>query len=146
MVSLFTDIAGSWKGHNGFRLMPDDDLFDAPTTAAATLTARGSVLSLCYDWQHPDNGQQEGTLVIARTADNAACGLWLDTWHQKSAQPLADVEHTDESIMFEFEYAEGWRWQIEVGIAEELLVTMRNIVPREPVTPYEAMIMRLERA
>ena len=146
MVSLFTAIAGNWQGRNGFRLMPDDDLAYAPTTAAASLAARGSVLTFSYDWQHPEDGQQEGTLVVARTSESSSCGLWIDTWHQKSAQPLGDVEHTDDSILFEWEYAEGWRWQIEVAIAESLLVTMRNIVPREPITPYETMTMRLERA
>jgi hypothetical protein len=56
--------AGAWTGTNGFRLMPTDELYVAPASAAAATAAGGHDLVLTYTWVHPVDGAQDGVLLV----------------------------------------------------------------------------------
>jgi hypothetical protein len=128
--------------------MPHDDWFSAPASATVDTGARGSAVTISYTWVHADDGPQEGVLVIANAAEELVTGLWIDTWHQKQAQPLDAVGPAESEIMFEWAYGGDWRWQIVLQAGETLTITMRNIVPADADTgreaiSYEAMEMQL---
>ncbi len=131
--------AGTRLGTNSFRLMPDHEFAAAPASATITTAARGSLVTIGYGWTHPDDGAQEGALVLADAGPDRVSGLWIDTWHQQQAQPLNEVAATDSRVVFEFEYGDGWCWQIAVTVADALTVTMRNFVPADPGSGRDAI-------
>ncbi len=141
---------GSWQGTNAFRLMPTDDPYSAP--ASATVTAEpGGAVSIRYTWSHPEDGAQEGLLVVAPAEGGRLVALWLDTWHQPEARTSEAPARPDGGALFEYVYAKVWGWQIEVlPEGGRLLLVMRNVVPDQRdgsfSGPYDAMRMTLERA
>jgi len=109
--------------------------------------AGGNVVSLAYTWLHPDEGPQDGALVLGRANDgDAVIALWADTWHQSTARLFPDAEAAAGSVPLEYEYAPSWTWQVELIVAPgSLQIVMRNSVPEgEPSVPvgaYDAMVM-----
>jgi hypothetical protein len=144
--------ADTWQGTNGFRLMPTDDLFTAPATAAVTVAAGGHLVTVGYTWRHPDDGEQQGLLVVGHGDDEAgpasAVGFWADSWHQQAARAL-DGSADGERLAFEYDYGGGWLWRIEVSATGRgLAIRMLNVVPESAapsVGAYEAMVMDLQR-
>ncbi|MBC9715548.1 hypothetical protein H9Y04_23650 [Streptomyces sp. TRM66268-LWL] len=157
-MALLSAAAGEWTGTNGFRLMPDDPLSERPATATLALAAGGHLTSLTYSWEHPDDGPQEGLLVIGRAEDGergegagTLTATWGDSWHQKPApMTLAGRLAEDGSVGLDARYGEGWGWHIAVtATAEGLRMRMDNVLPPEYATPqvpsYPAMVMELGR-
>src|SRR5262249_39243072 len=82
----FGPLAGRWRGTNGFRLMPNDELSEAAATAELSLAAAGYDLVVTYTWVHPDDGPQEGVLLVGSPDDDGGVtAAWGDSWHQKPA-------------------------------------------------------------
>ncbi|MFD0483249.1 hypothetical protein ACFQ46_11645 [Kineococcus sp. GCM10028916] len=139
----------TWTGSNAFRLMPTDAAHDAVATAEVTEGAGGNLVSLAYTWLHPDDGAQDGLLVLGPGPDGSALALWGDSWHQTpEAQVLAgSVEPGVWSVGYD--YVPGqWRWRIVVDTsdAEELLVRMENVALDDEIPPYAAMDLRVHPA
>lgn len=68
------------SGVNGFRLMPDDPLQEFPATASLSTAAGGHLTVFTYTWQHPDDGPQDGLLLIsASTPEPRITGVWGDS-------------------------------------------------------------------
>ena len=63
-MKLLTRHNGMWAGANRFRLMPDDSPAGASATAQLSLGAGGNIAMLAYTWRHPDDGAQDGLLVL----------------------------------------------------------------------------------
>src|SRR5512145_1460216 len=85
-MQLLTRHAGMWAGTNRFRLMPDDPAAEASATAQLSLGAGGNLAVLAYTWRHPDDGAQDGLLVLGPDeAPGGVVALWGDSWHQKPA-------------------------------------------------------------
>lgn len=148
MTAGLADAAGSWRGTNLFRLMPTDDAFTAPATAALTAEPGGAA-SMRYTWSHPQDGDQEGLLVVAPAEGGRLAALWLDTWHQPDARTFEAPARADGGALLEYVHAEVWGWQIEVmPRGGRLLLMMRNVVPDlgdgTAPGPYDAMRMTLE--
>jgi hypothetical protein len=131
--------AGTRSGTNAFRLMPEDDGFEAPSSLDIRHTAGGRAVLLSYTWHHPEDGEQTGTLMLGTTGDDGVrTAGWVDSWHQPAVTLLAGTD-----TVLGYEYAPGWRWEVEVAPADgAVTMVMRNVVPDrddEPGLRYAAM-------
>lgn len=153
---ILSDFAGSWAGTNGFRLMPDHPLAELPAGMTVTMAAGGHLTSVAYSWRHPDDGPQDGLLLIAAAGeDGSLTAVWGDSWHQKPVpMSLPGGSGAGETFEFEGDYGGGWRWRIVFGAAdiETLRMRMDNVIPADqatpemPAGPYPVMVMDLRRA
>ena len=152
---LLPDSVGTWVGTNGFRLMPDDPLAEFPARMTVITGAGGHLTSVAYSWQHPDDGPQDGLLIIGRADENGSLvALWGDSWHQKPAPMIiSGSQVTVRNLEFEAEYGGGWRWRIILDATddERLRMEMHNVIPADSATaekaagPYPVMIMQTRR-
>jgi len=153
---LLPNSAGTWVGTNGFRLMPSDPLAMFPARMTVTTGAGGHLTSIVYWWQHPEDGAQDGLLVIGRADGNGSLvAMWGDSWHQKPAPMiLSGSQGADATLELEGDYGGGWRWRVvlEATDTETLRMEMDNVIPSEHATaetsagPYPVMIMETGRA
>jgi hypothetical protein len=153
---LLRSVEGTWEGTNGFRLMPTDQLSEFPAQLTVMTAAGGYLTSVAYSWKHPEDGEQEGLLVIGNADENGSLvAMWGDSWHQKPApMMLSGSRGTDKTLELEGDYGGGWRWRVilDATDAESLEMRMDNVVPADqvppgmPADPYPAMIMKARRA
>jgi hypothetical protein len=131
-MQMLTRHAGSWTGVNRFRLMPDGPPAEAPATAELSFGAAGNIAVLAYTWSHPDDGAQDGLLVLGtEETPGGVVALWGDSWHQKpAAGQLRGVSDAD-SLTLGYTYAEGWEWRITLRAEQPdvLRWRMENVVP-----------------
>ena len=71
---LLPNSVGTWVGTNGFRLMPGDPLVEFPALLTVTTAAGGHLTSVAYSWEHPDDGAQDGLLLIGSAEGRRARG------------------------------------------------------------------------
>jgi hypothetical protein len=152
---ILSDFAGSWTGTNGFRLMPGDPLVESGATATVTLAAGGHLTTVAYGWEHPDDGPQDGLIVVwAAGEDGSLAAVWGDSWHQKpEPATLSGSRGADGGIELEFAYAGDWAWRIVLDTTDpdRLQLRMDNVIPAGQATaemaagPYPAMIMQARR-
>jgi hypothetical protein len=153
---ILSESTGTWTGANGFRLMPNDPLAEFSATATVTIAAGGYLGSVAYSWEHPDDGLQDGLIVIGSAGvEGSLVALWGDSWHQKPApMSLSGGYRTGSTIELDGDYGGGWLWRIAFDTAnpDRLRMRMENIVPADqatteiPAGPYPAMVMDLHRA
>ena len=153
---LMPNSAGTWVGTNGFRLMPRDPLTEFAASVTVTTAAGGYLTSVAYSWEHPDDGPQDGLVVIGSAAEGGTLvAMWGDSWHQKpTPMMLSGSRGTDATLELEGEYGGGWRWRVtlDASDAESLRMQMDNVIPAERATadipdgPYPVMVMRTRRA
>jgi hypothetical protein len=153
---LLSNSAGAWVGTNGFRLMPSDPLVEFAASVTVTTAAGGYLTSVAYSWEHPDDGAQDGLLVIGSAdEDGSLVAMWGDSWHQKpTPMMLSGSRRTDATVELEAEYGRGWRWRVmlDASDAESLRIQMDNVIPAERVSadipdgPYPVMVMHTHRA
>ena len=145
-------LAGSWRGTNGFRMMPADDLASAPATATIASAAGGNATVVTYTWTHPDDGAQDGVLLAGSPDDEQAVVVaWADSWHQQPALLSLAGTSTDGRLDVTADYGGGWKWTITIEGDDPLLLTMYNVIPDEHATaevaagPYPVMVAELRR-
>ncbi len=153
---ILSDFAGQWTGTNGFRLMPTDPLAEFPATATVTPAAGGYLTSVAYTWEHPEDGPQEGLLVLGSSGeDRSLVAMWGDSWHQKPApMSLSGRHEAGTGVELEGAYGGGWSWRIvfETTDSENLRMRMDNVIPVDqataeiPAGAYPAMVMDVRRA
>lgn len=154
-MNPLTGHTGLWVGTNRFRLMPDDQPVESLATAQLSVGAGGSLAVLTYTWAHPEDGEQEGLLVLGLEAEpGAVVGLWGDTWHQKpaAAQMQGAIDVT--SVTVSYTYGEGWEWRITLTTdgPDVLRWRMDNVVPTSSaagsagILKYWAMDAELRRS
>ena len=151
-----SELVGTWAGTNGFRLMPGDPLREFPATASVTTAAGGHLAVVAYTWQHPDDGPQDGVILIGPAGEgDAVVATWGDSWHQKPAPTsLSGSRTADGSIGLECSYGDGWAWRVAFGAGDagELRLRMDNVVPASRATadvaagPYPVMVMQARRS
>lgn len=152
-LAALIERAGAWRGTNGFRLMPDDPVHEAPATVVVTARAGGHLVSVAYSWAHPDDGPQEGYLVVGSAGDDGAVtALWADSWHQHPDAAVLAGSVDGAVLRVGYEYAPGWRWEIVLDPTDpdSLLLRMDNVVPADAAagqvaSTYSAMRMDLGR-
>lgn len=131
-------------GTCAFRLMPTDDLVATPSTLAVDAAAGGARL-LTYTWLHPEDGGQAGSLLVGTpAADGAVAAAWTDTWHQRDLTLLTGQMRGPVTTVG-YDYAPGWRWEIDLQLAAAVGMVMRNVVPEGedgPAGPYDVMRAR----
>jgi hypothetical protein len=153
---ILSHLRGTWSGTNGFRLMPSDPLGEFPATAAVSTAAGDHLTLVSYTWRHPDDGPQDGLILIAPAGEgDAVAATWGDSWHQKpETMALSGSRAADGSIALEGDYAGDWAWRIllEAGEAGELRIRMDNVIPAGhasadlPAGPYPAMVLQARRS
>lgn len=131
------------SGTAAFRLMPTDELVAGESRATSAVAAAGRALLLSYTWQHPDDGEQAGTLLLGVPGeDGAVAAAWVDSWHQADVIALAG-HATASGASIGYEYSPGWSWVVDVEVRDGgLALTMRNVVPEGeegPTGPYDVM-------
>lgn len=154
-MMILAQYAGAWTGTNGFRLMPADPLETYPATATVNSAAGGHLTTVAYGWTHPDDGPQDGLVVVgAGEREDSLVAMWGDSWHQKPAlMSLTGGPGQDSTVALEAEYAAGWLWRIVFDVAdpERLQMRMDNVIPAEhgtaeaPAGPYPAMVFDVRR-
>lgn len=131
-------------GTCAFRLMPTDDLAAAPSTLSVDAAAGGAQL-LTYTWLHPEDGEQAGSLLLgAPSADGGVTAAWTDTWHQRDLALLTGATRGPVTTIG-YDYAPGWRWEVDLELAAAVGMVMRNLVPEGqdgPAGPYDVMRAR----
>lgn len=130
-------------GTCAFRLLPTDALAEARSSLVVEQVAAGRATLLTYTWWHPADGEQTGTLVLGVPADDGAVtASWVDSWHQPDVVLLTGTGQ-GASWSVGYDYAPGWRWEIDVSVgADRVEMVMRNVVPEGQDTPagsYDVM-------
>ena len=148
-------LAGAWRGTNGFRMMPTDDMLEAPATAVVTIAAGGYDVVVTYTWSHPEDGPQEGVLLIGSPDEEnqAINAAWGDSWHQKPSLLVLSGSLADGRVELTADYGGGWQWTISLDGSRDdrLVLTMDNVVPADQATadvlagPYPVMVTELGR-
>lgn len=132
MLPCLSHHQGAWSGSNGFRLMPEDPMFTAPASANVAAAAGANLLVVTYTWAHPDDGSQEGLVVVGRAEDSEGLtAFWGDSWHQQPAPRTLAGSGVGETIQLTCTYAGDWQWQITLDGSDPhiLRLQMSNIVP-----------------
>lgn len=133
----------SLRGTAAFRLLPSDELAPAPSVIAVEAAAAGRATLLTYTWRHPDDGEQSGAVVLGVPGEGGAVtASWVDSWHQPDLVLLTG-SGTATSSTVGYDYAPGWRWEVEIAFdAASVEMVMRNVVPEGqdgPAGPYDVM-------
>ena len=135
-------------------MMPTDEFNQAPATATITTAAAGDVVVVTYTWEHPEDGPQDGVLLVGSPGEQARTvdGAWGDSWHQHpSILTLSGTMADDGRLEITAEYGGGWAWTISLEGEEPLRLTMYNVIPAEQATdeieagPYPVMVTELRR-
>jgi hypothetical protein len=136
--------------------MPSDPISESPATVSIGTAAGGHLTLVAYAWQHPDDGPQDGLLVISSAGEgDAVAATWGDSWHQKpEAMSLSGTRTAAGSVSLEGSYFGDWGWRIllDPGAAGELLMRMDNVIPAshaaadKPAGPYPVMLLQARRA
>jgi hypothetical protein len=112
-MRALSDHAGSWTGTNEFRLMPTDPPHEAAATAEVSPAAAGQLTSIAYTWTHPEDGEQDGLLVVGPDDESeGVVALWGDSWHQSPAPKVLTGSVGDRGIQLSYLYGGDWRWEI----------------------------------
>ncbi|WP_089156533.1 DUF1579 family protein [Micromonospora sp. NBS 11-29] len=153
---ILADATGSWVGTNGFRMLPADSFTESPATAAVATAAGGHLTTVAYSWAHPDDGPQDGLLVIgAGEQPGSLVAWWGDSWHQQPGPMTLTGEAGPDAVAgLTAEYGGGWGWRITLDAADPttLRLRMENVVPADqaapevPAGPYPVMVADLRRA
>ena len=144
-------LAGKWRGSNGFRMMPTDEFNEAPATATVTTAAGGHVVVVTYTWAHPQDGPQDGVLLVGSPAEReqAVTAAWADSWHQHPSILTLSGTLVGGRLEVTADYGGGWKWTIALEGNDPLRLTMHNVVPAEEATddveagPYPVMVAEL---
>jgi hypothetical protein len=141
MTTPYGVTPGPREGTATFRLMPTDDPASGTSGATVDVAAGGRALLLSYTWEHPQDGAQSGTLLLGVPDETGRVGAgWVDSWHQPGVAALTGTV-TAAGAVVGYEYAPGWRWEVELEVADGVpVLVMRNVVPdREdgPGATYE---------
>src|SRR5262245_14316506 len=135
---VLQDFSGSWAGTNKFRIMPSDPFAELPARMTLTHAAGGHLLSVAYWWQHPDDGPQDGLLVVGSGSDAGShVAMWGDSWHQKPPPMLLSGTDTSAATLeLEGEWGGGWGWRIILDALDDanLRLQMDNVIPASQAT------------
>lgn len=149
-MSRWDRFVGTWRGENGFRLMPFDDLHVAAATASGATAAAGADLVLRYTWVHAEDGPQDGVLLVGSPDEGRLTAAWGDSWHQQPRLLSFAGTATADGFDLTADYGGGWLWTISAtAVDEHLALTMHNVIPAEHATaeaaagPYPVMVAEL---
>lgn len=136
---VLADVTGSWAGVNGFRLMPTDPLVESPATLTVATAAGGHLTTVAYSWAHPDDGPQDGLVVIAAgESPGSLVAWWGDSWHQQpTTMTLTGAAGGATGVELTGGYGGGWAWRIvfEAAGPGRLRMRMDNVVPDDQAGP-----------
>lgn len=147
----------TFTGTCAFRLMPQDDLAEGPSTATIEQVAPTQWL-VRYTWTHPLDGNQHGVLLVGGPDEGAhTVGASLaDSWHQNPGLMTLAGTVDGTGVRLSAQYAGDWGWEVDLdGLGTDApSMTMRNVVPASalemlpedapPVEagPYDVMVAR----
>lgn len=129
---MFEHLRGEWHGTCAFRMMPEDELKKATSSAIVTDEDLSKAVVIRYDWTHPTDGDQAGTMLVGgRGDDDERTIAWHDSWHQQpQVALLKGVSRPGSGLKVEMEYGGNWGWTIEVYEEKRTLyMQMCNVIP-----------------
>jgi hypothetical protein len=126
----------SLSGSCAFRLMPTDDLVEAPSQLTVNPVGDGQ-LACSYTWSHPGDGPQHGLLLISGPDPQGdVTASWADSWHQQPDLLTLSGPRTGDTVELSAVYAGEWGWQISLQLLPGAAsMTMRNVIPESAVGP-----------
>jgi hypothetical protein len=141
-----------WRGTNAFRMMPTDEFWSGPCTATTVQGAGGQRWLVTYTWEHPEDGPQDGVLLVGSAAEGErdVSAVFGDSWHQHPGLMRFAGTASGGRVDLAGEYGGGWGWQIALDVGETLTMTMSNVIPEEYATPeaaagpYPVMVAELQ--
>ena len=154
-MGFLPDHAGYWIGTNQLQLMPGDSPHVADATSQVSTAAAGTLTTIAYTWEHPEDGVQDGLLVVGRKDEApGALTFWGDSWHQQPEPVVLLGALEDGLLVVSYAYGGDWRWEIVVDATDPQVMALRmnNIVPESAATEaigagaYAAMVAELRRA
>lgn len=118
-------------GTGSFRLMPDDPMHQAPASGRVEAVAGGWATCITYRWEHPDDGPQEGVLLVASPDDDGGVRATLvDSWHQKPGPMNLTGARDQMTTHLNATYGGDWGWNIIVSLDEAgIRPVMQNVIP-----------------
>lgn len=143
------------SGTCAFRLMPTDELADAPSSATLNrIGAQG--FTLAYSWVHAADGAQRGTILVGGTGPEGEVeASWFDTWHQQPGLMHFTGERAGDRLDLRGTYLGEWGWTVSLDLAgDTVAMTMCNVVPESALAdlppdapamsagPYDVMVAR----
>jgi len=136
--------------------MPADPLAEFPARATVSHAAGGHLVSIAYWWEHPDDGPQDGFMVIGLADEGGSLvAMWGDSWHQKPTPMMfSGSRGTGGPLELEGDYGGGWRWRVtfDATDTDNFRMQMDNVIPAEYATaeksagPYPVMLIQTRRA
>jgi len=136
--------------------MPADPLAEFPARATVSHAAGGHLVSIAYWWEHPDDGPQDGFMVIGPADEGGSLvAVWGGSWNQKPTPMMfSGSRGTGGALELEGDYGGGWRWRVtfDATDTDNFRMQMDNVIPAEYATaeksagPYPVMIMQTRRA
>ncbi|WP_134772107.1 hypothetical protein [Ornithinimicrobium flavum] len=143
-------------GDGSFRMMPTDAFAAGPASGRVEVHAGGHALLATYTWTHPQDGPQEGVLLVGSPEeDGTVRATWLDGWHQQPGPMHLSGSLEGDTVRLGATYADTWGWQVDLTLGRGTVrMVMRNVVPEEAVAqapegtnasagPYDVMDLRL---
>src|SRR5215218_372925 len=117
---LLPNSVGTWVGKKRVPVDARRPTRRVPCRVTVTTAAGGHLISVVYSWEHPDDGAQDGLLVIGSADEDGSLGaMWGDSWHQKPApMMLSGSRGTDATLELEGEYGGGWRWRVMLDASD----------------------------
>ena len=86
---------------------------EASATAQLSVGAGGNIAVLAYTWTHPDDGAQDGLLVLGPDeSPGEVVALWGDSWHPEARGQATARGDRPCTRTVGYAYAEGWEWRI----------------------------------
>lgn len=120
-------------GTGAFRLMPQDAMAEAEASGSFAVLAAGWAACLTYRWRHPEDGDQEGVLLIASPEDDGTVQATLvDSWHQKPEPMHLSGAREGARTSLHATYGETWGWNVLVDLTtDSVRLVMQNVVSEE---------------
>ncbi|WFE38319.1 DUF1579 family protein [Micromonospora sp. WMMD998] len=153
---ILADAIGAWAGTNGFRMLPADPFAESPATMTVATAAGGHLTTVSYSWAHPDDGPQDGLLVLGvGEQPGSLVAWWGDSWHQQPGpMTLTGDAGPGATVTLAAQYAGGWGWRVTLDGTDPatLRLRMENVVPADqagpaaPSGPYPVMVTDVRRA
>jgi hypothetical protein len=126
-------LAGDWQGTN--LLWLSEQPRESETTATIKSAAGGTCLCVEYVWSY-EGEAQEGILLLGSQGEDAAQGIWRDSWHSSGSFMISDGKAEglgQVQVLGHFAAPPGpdwgWRTHLRTDGEDRFEIVMTNISP-----------------
>lgn len=134
--------AGTWQGTNILQDSNSGQPEESPAFANVMPVLDGRFVRIDYTWEYQGNAQA-GSLLIGYEAEaNVVTGQWIDTWHMSDKVMSCRSSAGENDLItllgsFEAPPGPAWGWRTDLLLAEadQLVMMMYTISPDEEESP-----------